>query len=228
MLPKAEAKALSAARISIFRQWSQELLDKPDADGSLKVLARAYTLAPTDAEVVAGIAYHTQQALAALEKTSASAMADHYAAVAKQFPKVDAVAEAGKAHAARALDKLADDKKFKEALAAVGTYRPLLAKSGHEAEVAEMVYDRWARSLTADEKWADALAKYKEGIKAYPTGKLLRNNAVAVVDEWAEAATKKRDWDAAIAVYKTGLDVLGNEEHLQGNKAYCERMKEKK
>src|SRR5262249_55221055 len=62
-LPEAEGKKLREWRGSVFRQWSQSLLDKKDAAGSLKVLARAYALDDADKEIHAGIGYHTQEAL---------------------------------------------------------------------------------------------------------------------------------------------------------------------
>ena len=46
---------------SARRRWSQELLDKGDVDGSLKVLADGLKDVPGDKELLAGLKYHTQR-----------------------------------------------------------------------------------------------------------------------------------------------------------------------
>src|SRR5262249_2648767 len=171
-----EVKKLLGWRSSVFRRWSQSLLDKGDADGSLKVLIRAFALG-ADAEIVAGIAYHTQTALPIKEWVSLAAMIEHFDELRKQFPKVNEVSEGGKQHAARAVNKLADDKaKFKEAVEAVDRYRPLFMKPEHRAEVGRIAYDRWADSAIKPGNWDEAIRIYKLGLEKFPGDKHLQHN----------------------------------------------------
>jgi tetratricopeptide (TPR) repeat protein len=228
VLSPAEGKALSKWRISVFRRWSQERLAQADADGSLKVLARAYALDPKDKEVVAGIAYHAQEALRKVEaKSGVAAAAAHFEALRKQFPEVAEVAKEGEARAARAVERLARDKKYKEAIAAVEAYGPLLAQPEQRARVGGAAYDLWGSDLAASKEWKAALDVYAEGLKAYPKHELLTRNGLATVDEWAAPAMEAKKWDEAARIYKTGLEYFPGNEHLLRNKKVCEGMKDK-
>jgi tetratricopeptide (TPR) repeat protein len=228
VLSPSEGKALSKWRISVFRHWSQERLDQADADGSLKVLARAYALDPKDKEAVAGIAYHTQEALRKVEDRSGVAAAvAHFKALRKQFPDVAEVAKEGEAHAARAVERLAREKKYKEAVAAVETYGALLPKPEQRARVGGAAYDLWASDLAAAKEWKGALDVYAEGLKAYPKHELLTHNGLATVDEWAAPAVEAKKWDEAARIYKTGLEYFPGNDHLLRKKKACEDMKSK-
>src|SRR5262249_14813962 len=93
-LSAEEGERLAEWRTELFRRWSQWLLDREDVEGSLKVLRRAYALAPADREVHAGVAYHAQEALRTLaEKRGAAAVVEHHRALLKAFPTVDALHE---------------------------------------------------------------------------------------------------------------------------------------
>jgi tetratricopeptide (TPR) repeat protein len=228
VLPADEGKALSVWRAGVFRGWSQELLDKADADGSLKVLARAYALDPKVQDVAAGIAYHTQEALRKVEdKSGVGAAVTHFEALRKQFPDVPEVAKGGEAHAARAVGRLTQAKKFKEAVGAVETYRALLEKPEQRARVGGNVYDQWARDLAGAKEWKAALDKYAEGLKAYPKHERLTYNGAATVDEWAAPAVAAKNWDEAARIYRTGLEYFPGDAHLLLRKKMCEDKKGK-
>jgi tetratricopeptide (TPR) repeat protein len=226
VLPESELGKLREWRSSVFRRWSQSLLDNADADGSLKVLARAYALEPTDKEIVAGIAYHTKEALVKMEGKGLAPMVDHFKALREQFPNLDEVSEGGALHAARAIEKLADNKTFKEGVDAVEKYRPLFTKPEQRATVGGIAYDRWGRHLAGIKEWKAALDKYVEGLKAYPKEERLTSNAIATVDEWAAPAIEAKNWDEAIRIYRVGLEYFPGNSHLLDNKRYCEKMKE--
>jgi tetratricopeptide (TPR) repeat protein len=228
VVPEAERKALRGHRSGFFRGWSQALLAKGDVDGSMTVLARGYALDPADEQIHAGIGYHTQEALAVLGKKSVAAVAEHLAALGKQFPKVDDVRRVGEGHAARAVRKLADDGKYTDALEAIDTYRALLPTADARTEHGVTVYDLWARSRAKQGDWDGCLGKYVEGLKKYPQADRLTNNAVASVDEWAGGAMSKKDWDEAIRIYGVGLKSFPESGHLKHNKEYCEHMRKGK
>ncbi len=229
LLPVKDCKELRQWQSTLFRRWSQDLLDKQDPDGSLKVLARAYALDPQDREIINGIAYHAQKSLQMLESQGLPALVAHFRALRGQFPKVDEVAESGKWHAARRIQQLSAQKRFKEAVEAVERYQPLFATAKQYAEVGGDAYDLWALHLAGQQQWEAALRKYGEGLKAFPKQQRLLNNAEATVDQWAHAAIRAAKWDEAIRIYTTGLQINGlhNSKHLQENRKFCEDKKAK-
>jgi tetratricopeptide (TPR) repeat protein len=227
VLPAAEGKKLKEWQAGVYRRWSQSLLDRQDFDGSVRVLARAYALGGDDREVRAGIAYHAHKALPAMEtKSGVAGLVEHYQALVQQFPRVTEVAEAGQAHATQAVLRLAGAHKFEEALETAGRYRPLLARPEQRAEVGALVYDRWARHLAGQQQWEAALAKYAQGLQAFPGQARLTNNAAATVDEWARAALSAKQWEEAIGIYKVGLKYFPEDSHLRARLSYCEKMRQ--
>jgi tetratricopeptide (TPR) repeat protein len=218
------AKALHQWRSSMYRQWSQSLLTKGDFDGSARVLARALAATPGDAELLRGVSYHTQEALEALAKKGPTAAVRHFRKLLSLFPKVDEVRAAGERHAGRATLRLLEEKKYREALAAVTAYQPML-KDG--SEVAPAVHDRWARALAEEKKYAAALARYGEGLRAFPNAELLANNAVVVVNQWAKTAIERKDWKEAVRIYRVGLKHLPNNGALQRGLQFCAEQMQK-
>jgi tetratricopeptide (TPR) repeat protein len=208
------------------RQWSQDLLDKGDTDGSLKVIADGLAETPDSKELLAGLSYHTHKALEYLdsEKGTAAAVA-HFKELCEKFPKVKEVRANGYDHALDVVNKLTGDKKFAEALKAAATYEPLAGD--RLGDLKSEVYDDWGRSLAKDGKWEAAVEKYAEGLKDHPKSKRLHTNAIATVDQWAHKAIDKKDWDEAIKRYDAGLKVVPDSTHLKNKRAYCEKQKEK-
>ena len=228
-VPESEREALLEWRSGVFRQRSQWLLEEeqgPDAEGSLQVLARAYALDPRDEEIIAGIAYHTQQALSLLEKKSGvKGMSEHYAALRKQFPKVEEIPEMGRSHALRAIKALADDEKFAEAVAAVDVYRPLYTDAAVRDELGGVAYDLWAEHLADQKQWRPALEKCAEGLRAFPKQDATVQRLRVTVDDWAEPAIDAKKWDEAIRIYDVGLEYAKGDEHLLQNRKFCEGRK---
>ncbi len=226
VLSEAETKKLLAWRSSVFRRWSQSLLAKQDVAGSLQVLARAYRLDSKDAEIIAGIVYHTQEALAIVErKDGLPAMMEHYQALCAAFPGVTPIAEVGFSHAQRGINRLAEAGKFEEAVKAMDQYQPLLAKPEQRSELAGIAYDRWAQHLAKGKEWKAALDKYAEGLKAFPKQARLTNNALVTIDQWARPAMNVKRWDEAIRIYQVGLEYFPGDRYLQEKVGYCEKKK---
>lgn len=218
------AKRVHAWKAGTRRLWSQDHLGNGNPDGSLKVLADGLTEYPGNADLIEGVLFHTQEALALLDKKSGPAAAiAHFKVLCETFPKTAEVRTAGFSHAAGAVDRLCDDKKFEDALKAAGTYAPLAGD--RVAELKALAFDAWGRSLAADGKWEASLAKYVEGLAACPKDERLRNNVVVVIDDWAGKAIDKKAWDEAIRIYDVGLKHFPDSSHLKDNRAYCVSQK---
>ncbi len=162
-----EAKVIAGWKADGYRQWSQELLEKGDVARSLKVLAGALADDPKNETLLAGLGYHAQEALGRLEKDKGlTAAIAHFKELREKFPKHAAIAEAGAGHAFRAIDGLADDKKFAEAVRAAAEYKPLAEDRADDLLATS--YHQWVRALAKEKKWKEAMGKYAEGLKALP------------------------------------------------------------
>jgi tetratricopeptide (TPR) repeat protein len=223
VLPEKERHSLAEWRGHIFRQWSQSLLDKKDFQGSMRILARGYTMDPNDREIVDGIVYHTQEALGIAESTSRAVLVEHYRVLRSSFPALDGIADRAQAHVARRIQQLVDVKQFNKAIATADYYRELLPKPEQRAELGASAYDSWARSLSDQKDWKAAIAKYLEGIRAYPGQELLENNALATIDRWAETEIEAKHWVEAVRIYEIGLKSFPDNGHLKNAKERCQR-----
>lgn len=221
--PAADQPELLKHRFSVLRRWSQDLLEKSDFDGSLKVLGRAYRLDPTSDEAHGGIGYHVQEALHALAKDTGepAAVVSHYQAVRAAFPEAKFVGEMALAHAERMLDRLCRDKKYADALAVAAGYAPLAGGKEQAQGLTALVYGEWGYAFREKSDWTGAIEKYLEGLKVVPGNDRLLNRIVGTVDDWAEVSMKADDWDAAIKVYDRGLAYLPDNGHLKNNREYC-------
>jgi tetratricopeptide (TPR) repeat protein len=174
-LSTTDAKAVRAWKSEARRQWSQKLLGKGDVDGSLKVIAEGLAQAPDDKELLAGLGYHTQEALAYLDaKKGTPAAVAHFKELCEKFPKNKDVREVGLRHAIRAVEKLDDGKKFDEAMKAADAYEPLAGDRAGELKC--RVFDACGRSLVAEGKWDEAIRVYDTGLKQFPDNGRLKNN----------------------------------------------------
>jgi tetratricopeptide (TPR) repeat protein len=229
-LPATDRPALLKWRSGVFRRRSQWLLEPeqgPDVAGSMQVLARAHALDTGDESTIAGIAYHTQEALPLLERRSGvKAMSEHFAALRREFPRVKEVAELGRAHAQRAVLKLADEKKFGDAVAAVARYEPLYTRPDDRDELGGLAYDRWAQDLAGRQEWHAALDKCAEGLQVFPMQTAAVKRIRITVDNWARPAIEAKKWDEAIRIYDVGLEYARDDAHLRRNREYCEKMQQ--
>ncbi|MCI0357376.1 MAG: hypothetical protein L0211_02690 [Planctomycetaceae bacterium] len=225
IVPEKEKKELAKARTSHFRQWSQELLEKGDIGGSVKVLARGFAIDRKDEALHDGIGYHTSQALALLDKSADGSLAEHFQLLVKEFPGVKDVEEAGFSIGAQAIQKLADAGKFAEGLKAAERYKPLAARGEKQAELGALPYDLWARDLAEKKKWQEAYDKYAAGLKAYPKERRLVQNLAATIVDWAEPEMDARRWDEAIRIYDLGLALLPEYAVLKLNREFCVEKK---
>ena len=228
VLPADEQAGILAWRRSLYRFWSQELLEKKDVDGSLKVLAKGYDLYPNDSNLQTAIAFHAQEALNVAEAKSVDAVIELFQALSKQFPKVAEISRRGQRHTTLAVNKLVAAKKFKEAIEAVDRYGPLLPMPEQRAEVGGIAYEGWALHLADKKEWEPALAKYAEALKVYPGHVRLLGNAGIIANNWAKPAIKAKDWDEAIRIYGIALKHLPDHPELRERLKECEKMKETK
>jgi tetratricopeptide (TPR) repeat protein len=228
VLPADEKPAVIDWHCAVFRFWSEELLDKKDADGSLKVLARAYALYPSENRIHNGVGYHTQEAMKLAAAKSEDDVIELFKSLTKQFPNVEDIGKRGHRYTALAIVKLVEEKKFDDALKAVDRYGPLLVRPEYRADMAGIAYNGWALHLAKKKEYEPALAKYAEGLKAYPGQRLLTANAQAIADEWADPAVEGKKWDEAITIYQKALKYLPNDPYLLERKEKFERAKDMK
>lgn len=214
-----DALAVRAWKDSVRRRWSESLLAKGNVADSFKVISGGVAENPNSKEMLAGLSYHVFEGLSQLDskKGTATAVA-HFKELVAAFPKSKEVRDQAYLVAHRALNRLADAKKFDDALKAVAAYEPLSSDRGDALR--ESVYDRWGRSLAAEGKWEAAVQKYADGFALYPKSALLRDNGIATVDRWASQAREKKEWATAVQRYDTGLKHFQSPA-LKSNRDYC-------
>lgn len=172
----ADARPLLEYRLALVRRASEARLDRGDLGGSLDALGLGFDRGPDDPRVRAGIAYHTQEALALADRRGPAALLAHWAAVRRRFPNVPEVADGGRRHALRAVEALLKAEKFEAAADAVGRYGPLLADPKRRAELAGRVYDAWAAPAVTAGDWAEAVRVYDRGLERFPGDPHLLHN----------------------------------------------------
>jgi tetratricopeptide (TPR) repeat protein len=152
-----------------------------------------------------------------------------------RFPDVPDVAEMARDHVPLLVQKLRNDAKYPEALAALDRHWDLLQElHGPKAEaergqIGGDVYHVWAGGHQKKKEWEKALEVYEKGMRHLPKERDLRENAAGVYDAWARTFWDKgkKDWDGGIAIYDQGIKRFPDSSLLKGNKKYCEEMKKR-
>jgi len=222
IVPEKEKKELNRARTSLFRQWSQTLLDKHDIDGSMKVLLQAFALDPKDEALHDGIGYHTAKAFEQLDMAGDKKLVEHHEQLVKAFPGVKDLEQASFSFAAQSTLKLADAGKFDEAIkAASDRYLPLVSDQEKRAELGALPYDQWALKLAEKKEWQQAYDKYAAGLKSYPKERRLMQNLAATIFDWSQPEIDAKRWDEAIRIIDLGLAQLPDHAGLKLQRAAC-------
>lgn len=221
--PEAEQAALHKHRVEIFRRWSQDLLDKKDYSGSLRVLAQAQQLEPKSSDLRSGVAYHGQKTLESLdaEGSNPPAAIAHFELMVAQFPHMDDVHSVGMTHASRSVKALCRRHDYTKALIAADEYAPLAKTPEQKAELIARVWNDWAETFADKRDWQAALDKYLEGLKSVPNQSMLVSGVRRCIDKLADPAITAKQWDDAIAIYDRGLIDLPGDSHLSNNRSYC-------
>jgi len=229
IVPQKEKKELERVRTGMYRQWSQSLLEKGDADGSVKVLREAFDADKNDDGLLAGLKYHTFTALAQLDKAGGDKFAEHFALLSREFAGVKEVSDAGFGFAMSSVQDLAGAGKYSEAIkAAAERYRPLATGAEKQAELGAYPYDLWARKLAEKKEWQAAYDKYAEGLKAFPKEPRLVQNLAATIFEWAEPAIEGKKWEEAIRIIDLGLAQLPDHASLTLQRQACVKQRDGK
>jgi tetratricopeptide (TPR) repeat protein len=224
--PAGEKNQLLGYRSSIFRRWSQALLDQNDAAGSFKILQRGFALNPKDDQMEAGLAYHTQEALRFLARDRGVAAAiEHFREIRKLHPESKDVSEMGEAFARRRVRGMADEGHFEQALAAARELAPLVGEV-KGPQLGGLAFELWGRSLAKDKQWKQAIAKFQQGMKEFPEATpRLTEVSIYTINCWARTHMDQKDWDEAVAVYEAGLKNFPESSLLNNNRDYCKHKK---
>ncbi len=153
-----------------------------------------------------------------------------YAAALALDPQDEAARQNLVAVFANSGPRLADEKRFAEAVELLTLGLAAAPQSKSVPNNLGLAYNRWARHLSHDGKWQAALETYRAGAKALAGHRemadLLTHNGAATVDQWAETLIREKKWDEAIKVYQTGLAYFPGQEQLVNNLKYAQSMKE--
>ncbi len=205
--------SLCKYRTSLFRRWSQDLLTKSDANGSVSVLVRGYKINPSDEDLSGGIAFHTQEALGFLDNDGAdpAAAVTHVNDLVAKFPTVKVIAEFASAHVYRTLATLREQKKFAESLSAAKIYEAMPSSTGEPEQFIAQAWCDWAEFYFDQMKFDEAIEKYVNGLKSLPGNeRLMRGLAMTALEQITSLLKDKHDREAQAAIDR-GATLMPND-----------------
>ena len=141
-----------------------------------------------------------------------------------RFKYVNQVRGVAENHIRRQVDDLASHEKYDDALAVIDRSADLLGNPRQKAELAGILYDRWADRFSSKKDWKEAVEVYDKGLKRFPGDAHLEQNAVAIWYQWAEGYSSAKDWPKAIRVYEQGVKRFPNSSVLKNNLEYCRQQ----
>jgi len=205
--------------------WAASYQQSRNWQGALDVYEQAWKARPDKQRVEQNIAYSIQEGANQIAGDKGPAASEAF--LKKQlarFKYVNQVRGVAENHIRRQVDDLASHEKYDDALAVIDRSADLLGNPRQKAELAGILYDRWADRFSSKKDWKEAVEVYDKGLKRFPGDAHLEQNAVAIWYQWAEGYSSAKDWPKAIRVYEQGVKRFPNSSVLKNNLEYCRQQ----
>ncbi|MFZ1102083.1 MAG: hypothetical protein WAN86_04425, partial [Hyphomicrobiaceae bacterium] len=182
--PSARAEIVAWAA-NVHGRWAQSEMRRGNFGGALDLLAGRMAEQPQDKALRKNVAYVVQELLRdKAAKEGAEAAEKLIPGLLARFSQLDEVKRVGVGHLQRAVQKLSDEGRHDQALAAATRIASLAADPKLAAEAKATVYDRWALGLSKEKKWEQALDVYDKALPALADKSRAENNVRYILQEW--------------------------------------------
>ncbi len=217
----ATRRDINRLRMSLFLNWSSDVMDAGDFEQSIAVLERAHMEKPKDSRIKNNIAYTAQEWAATVSAKEGQARSGELLlALAERFPEI------------RSLQRLSASNYDKDAKAALdgGDYEHAINvyQSAQKLGVTDrtivnnekVVWNQWGLSRMEQNDHPGALAVFEKALAAHPKHSAFKQNIAYVVQEWSKSlheAGQVIDAERTIVVQSERFPEIRNIARLQGN-----------
>jgi tetratricopeptide (TPR) repeat protein len=211
--------------LATWDSWAASYQQSRNWEGGLDVYEQARKALPDKQQIEQNIAYCIQEGANQIAGDKGPAASEAF--LKKQlvrFKNINGVRSVAENHVRRLVDDLASHEKYDDALAVVDRSTDLLGDARQKAELAGVLYDRWANRFSSKKEWQKAVEVYGQGLKRLPGDSHLEQNATATWYQWANGYSSAKDWPAAIRVYEQALQSLPNNSVFKQNLDYCRQQ----
>ena len=209
--------------------WAVSYQHSQNWEAVLDVYEKAWNALPDKQPIEQNIAYSVQEGAKRLAANKGAEASEVF--LKKQlarFKKIDQVQGVAANHLRGLVGDLASREKYDDALAIIDRSANLLGDSRQKAELADVLYDRWADHFSSKKDWAQAVKVYDKGLKRFPGDAHLEQNAAALWYNWANGYSNAKDWPNAIRVYEQAAKRFPNDSVLKNNLEYCRQQSGRK
>ena len=186
-LDKQPLEELREWRGALYLRWAQSLLEKNNFEQAVKVLQQGRKLNPGDSRYYNSLCFALQNWVQDIYDTSGEKAAKDV--LQNQVRNLRGVAEiprVARNHVYRIAGKLRDDQKFEAALAFVDRHAEFLPEKAEVKELWLSIIDAWARQVSQEKDWEQALIVYDKGLKRWPGDDHLKQNLLYTIQEGAK------------------------------------------
>jgi tetratricopeptide (TPR) repeat protein len=183
---------------SLHSRWAESEMRKGNLAGALDIVEKRMTERPQDRRLANHLAYLVQERLKHTDAEEGSEAADRAIPelLARFSPHAD-VRRVVTAHLQRRVQRLSDEGKYEQALAAAERMAALTGDARTAAETTAIAYDRWAMKLARARQWDAALGVYEKALPRLADKSRAENNIRFIVQEWAKEAHSRQGMAAA-------------------------------
>jgi len=212
---------IARLKISLFLNWSSELIDASDFSKAADVLEQIHKERPSDSRVKNNIVFTAQEWAASISATEgverSRAMLQEFSA---RFPKIRALQRLSASNYNSDAKAALDAGNFE---AAINVYQGAQKLGVTERTIVQnekVVWNQWGLSRTEQGDYSGALAVYENALLAHPKHSSFKQNVAYVVQEWSKSiyeAGSVLDAERTIFIQKSRFSEISNIARLQGN-----------
>lgn len=214
-------------RTSLVRRQSQVELKHKDFDASLKTLLR-FSPDPSDREMAAGVAYHTQEALALAYTKGGNKLAlKHMRELLEKLPNFGSLQDQFRNFTQELAESFAEKGRYEQAFTTIEELKSAFKDDNTAIQLRGVVFIIWAEKLEKEMGFEAAYNKLLEAMNACPGCKSVSEHAENCVARWGGDFIDQKKWSEAIKTYELGLKTFPDNSVMKNNIDFCKQEMKK-
>lgn len=175
-------------RISLFLNWSSDVLDAGEFEQAIEVLERAFNENPSDHRVKNNIAYTAQEWAASVSAAEgAERSSELLLSLSDRFPELKSLRQLSASNYNADAKAALDAGDFEQAINVYQTAQRMGVVEPTIVQNEKVVWNQWGLARMEQGDFPGALSVFEQALTTHPNHSALNQNIAYVVQEWSQS-----------------------------------------